>query len=139
MDTQASAVYTCLHYPHRCVAQKVPRKAVAYGALYGFVRETVYDARDIMEDNQQGVTTLPTTIGMRRTKLLLGLTTAVGELLIAQRKWMTLNMAIRTGITMGLILFVLKHPRIDSLAWGAFCALSLIPAFCAQIEIEDII
>ena len=57
---------------------------MAYSALYSFVRETVFDARDIAEDKHHGVQTLPTSIGIRGTKVLLGLSTAVGEFLIAR-------------------------------------------------------
>lgn len=107
---------------------------MAYAALYSFVRETVYDARDIVEDNQQGVTTLATTIGMRGTKLLLGLTTLLGELIIAQSDRNLLNITARTGFTVGLIFFILKYPRNENRIWALFCALSLIPAFWSQIE-----
>ncbi|CAJ2509078.1 Uu.00g141040.m01.CDS01 [Anthostomella pinea] len=135
MDTQASAVYTCSQHPSRCSSMVVPRKAMAYGALYSFVRETVYDARDIEEDNQQGTATLPTAIGLRTTMLVLGLTTAVGEMLIAGAEWRYLHMLARTLFSVGVTSLVLKYPRRYNAAWALFCALSLIPAFQGQIDL----
>ncbi|KAI0156796.1 hypothetical protein GGR57DRAFT_70982 [Xylariaceae sp. FL1272] len=135
MDTQASVVHTCIYYPQRCVTPQVTSRAMAYGALYGFVRETVYDARDIEEDNLNSVTTLPTTIGLGGTQMVLALATAVGEILISPGRIQILHVIVRTAFTSGMAAFLLKHSRDNHYASSLYCAVSLVPAAWAQISL----
>lgn len=117
-------------------------QALLYSILYNFIRETIYDARDIDEDTHEGITTLATALGMTGTMLVLTIAAVVGELWIGGYVFTAIapspnflfsgEVIGRALVTVGLSSWVAKFPRESRWIWVPFSLLSLAPAWHAQ-------
>jgi hypothetical protein len=133
MDAGPAALHACILDPAFCsshVSADRRFKALCYSVLYNFVRETIYDVRDIHEDTKDGITTMATTLGMRYALSVLLITALVAETWIGGQisAW---GLGRAVGVV-GLSFWVATHPRESRWRWAAFSLLSLLPAWHAQ-------
>src|SRR5690242_11597896 len=63
--------YFCHDKDSQCTLQSVRTRSLCLAILYQFFRETACDARDILDDERDGMKTLPVRIGKNNTLLLM--------------------------------------------------------------------
>ena len=135
MDAGPAAHHACLLHPQRCAPPGQQSRALAYSMLYNFLRETIYDARDIAEDRTEGVTTLATTLGMAGTVLVLTAATSIGEFWIGGAEFSLYHAVVRGFVTVALSTLVARQPRESRVVWAMFSLASLLPAWHAQAQL----
>lgn len=137
MDVNPATVRACGLYPSLCSPKDVRLRSLAYSVLYNFLRETVCDARDIAEDEKEGVMTLPIALGGRRgrTMLLLAVTVVLGDIVITGDLGM--ESLLRATLALGMSHVVLTQPRENGLAWASLALFLLLPVLWAQVRLVD--
>lgn len=139
MDTKPIVRHVCAYYPASCnsgVSKKRQKQALAFTVLYDFALETIFDLRDLDEDKQNGVRTLPVALGRRRTLLLLATVMVPGDLIIHGDKlgfWGAAESILRSTLTWFLLAYIGKNePRGNTVVWGFLTIMGLLPSLWAQ-------
>ena len=139
------------HYCHEraalCSRGSLRARSLCLAILYHFFRETVNDARDIGEDSQNNLKTLPMRLGKRNTILFLMALGMPLDILLTGGMWVTragiqvdlglMSQGIlRICLTMGAYWKILQYPRKNSWVWGIMGLLGLTPVLWAQAELS---
>jgi 4-hydroxybenzoate polyprenyltransferase len=141
MDVEPASHHVCLlAYPaaicHTAGRPQHIAQALAYSMLYNFLRESLYDARDIEEDKRDGVSTLATYLGMSSTIALLLAAAVAGEAWISGA--VTLEGNIRAVGMVGLSSWIVTtQAREKRWPWVFFSLVSLLPAWHAQAQLSS--
>lgn len=131
MDTAPATLHACLISPDQCTTETVRLKSLTYSILYNFVRETIYDARDIAEDSHAGITTLPTCLGMTGTIFVLAATALGVEMRVDEA--FGYRAAVRAIGVVGVSSWVaITQPRENRFVWAVFSLTTLVPAWSGQ-------
>lgn len=144
----ASMVYYC----HEDVSQscdiKLRTRSFYLAVLYQFFRETSCDIRDIAEDANEGLETLPVKLGKEKTMLLMTVVGFFAESILTDCVHATASGFIvrfprlaqaflRIGLTMAAHWQVLKYPRHNYWAWGFMSLFGLVPVIFAQAALRS--
>ncbi|EGE81028.2 hypothetical protein BDDG_03969 [Blastomyces dermatitidis ATCC 18188] len=113
----------------------------AQSVLYQFFRETTCDIRDIAEDTEDGMKTLPVRLGEGNTMLLMSVVGMFFDVLLTGGVGPSLQVApslafqsvVRVGCTMCVYSQILRYPRENYWAWGLMSMLGLVPVLPAQL------
>ncbi len=144
----ASMGYYCREAEFQCSDRNLRRRSFFLAILYEFFRETSCDVRDIAEDAEEGLQTLPVRLGKQNTMLLM---TAVGLLLdsvltqsvvftasgIIVRSPQLAHAILRVGLTMAAYWQILKYPKDNYWAWGSMSLFGLVPVLFAQAAVSS--
>lgn len=133
VDADVASYHACLANPGFCRPDEIQMRTLAFSCLYNWVRETVFDTRDIDEDVKEKLHTLPVTLGRTMTIWLATLVAFVGDVLISPSTGF--ENVIRPASMMLLCLFCLQYPRESGGAWAIFALFGLTPATWAQIRL----
>lgn len=129
MDAEPASHHVCL--VGHCTIESQRRKAVAYSILYSFIRESVFDARDIDEDTVENVSTMATYLGMANTTAVLIVTALASEVWLGKKVGLVLvGRAVMTASASSWV--AATQPRERRWIWAAYSLLSLVPAWHAQ-------
>lgn len=144
----ASMGYYCREAEFQCSDRNLRRRSFFLAILYEFFRETSCDVRDIAEDAEEGLQTLPVRLGKQNTMLLM---TVVGLLLdsvltqsvvftasgIIVRSPQLAHAILRVGLTMAAYWQILKYPKDNYWAWGSMSLFGLVPVLFAQAAVSS--
>ena len=144
----ASIAYYCRQAEFQCSDRHLRTRSFYLAVLYNFIRETSFDVRDIAEDANEGLKTLPVRLGKQNTMLLM---TFVGFLLdsvltesvafttsgIIVRSPQLAQALVRVGLTMAAYWQILKYPRDNNWAWGSMSLFGLVPVLFAQAALHS--
>ncbi|EED13312.1 hypothetical protein TSTA_058010 [Talaromyces stipitatus ATCC 10500] len=124
--------------------QSLHNRSLGLAILYQFFRETVCDTRDIADDTQAEMRTLPIRIGKKKTLWLMGvlgclLDAAITGGISINSVWdlgvnyfLLFGAVLRVGATLLFYSIVLGQPRENAMAWGTVSLLGLTPVIWAQ-------
>lgn len=135
MDVNPATVRACGLYPSLCSSGDVRLRSLAYSVLYNFLRETVCDARDVVEDEEEGVMTLPIALGRRGTMLLLTVVVILGDIVITGD--LSVESLLRATFALAMSHVVRKQPRENGLAWACLALFLLLPVLWGQVRLVD--
>jgi 4-hydroxybenzoate polyprenyltransferase len=108
-------------------------QSLAYSMLYNFLRETICDARDVFEDKQEGLRTLPMVLGPNGTMVFLAITAIFGDMAITGG--FDMESLFRSVITLIISGVVVRQPRENGTPWGFLILFGLLPAWWAQFRL----
>lgn len=134
MDCNLALLRICTFEPKNCPDLSVRRQAEAYCLLYSFIRETVYDARDVDEDLEEGLVTLPIAFGRRGTLAVIAAAAIVGE--VAITKQVNAEAFVRAITTVVISAIMSHHPRADDASWTLFTISALVPVSWAHLRLD---
>lgn len=145
---EASMAYYCSADGAQCSDEGLRRKSFYLAILYQFFRETSCDIRDIKEDTEEGLETLPVRLGKWNTLLLMTIVGIIGDAILTGGVMMNHetiafdpNKLARTSIrilfTMAAYIVILRYPRHHQLAWGTMSLCGLAPVLFAQAALRN--
>jgi 4-hydroxybenzoate polyprenyltransferase len=145
VTVDTSVVYFCSSSTTtQCSEPSLRSQSLGLAILYQFLRETVCDTRDIAEDTQDGMKTLPIRLGRKNTLRLLGIEGCVVDAAITKGitidgvwgfhadKILIPDTIIRVGMTILFYSKVLEHNHGNFMAWGIASLIGLTPVIWAQ-------
>ena len=145
MDTRAIAQHSCTVRPDSCnssVSNLRQNKALAFTIIYDFLLETVFDLRDVDEDQRDQVRTLPLALGPERTVVLLAVVVTLADLFITGLTWdisVVAECVLRSLLSWALSTYVVSRwPRSDSVPWALLTMVGLVPAWWAQVRLLQV-
>ncbi|KLJ10738.1 hypothetical protein EMPG_13881 [Blastomyces silverae] len=118
-------------------------RSLCLAILYQFFRETACDIRDIAEDTEDGMKTLPVRLGKGNTMLLMSVVGMFSDVFLTGRVGpslqvvpsLALQSVVRVGFTMCVYSQILRYPRENYWAWGLMSLLGLVPVLPAQLSL----
>lgn len=146
VGAETSMYHVCMNGSVPCASLDLQQRSLNVSILYQFIRETVCDIRDIGEDSQEKLTTLPVLLGKRLTLILLLLvgipvdTFLTGGITLSWAgssiNWsLAATSALRMTVTVITYLVVLRFPRDNSIVWGSSALFGLLPVLSAQLAL----
>lgn len=129
--------YCIWNFPFLGLDHLVYRRTWACSFLYNWVRETIYDARDIAEDTEEGLLTLPVVLGKRNTLILTTVVTFVAEQYITGRGMLAVpffESILRQVVTAVAMMLAVNRPREDHFTWSMMALFGLLPATWSQVR-----
>lgn len=148
VDADIGATHACMAHDWECrwdnlgVGSEIYWQSFALAFLYNWVRETMCDIRDRVEDSAEGVPTLPVTVGRKTALAMLVVGTFLTEQVIFSgmmqgdfRAFVGWDSVARQAVTLLGCWAVFDRPREDKCAWSfvAFCG--LLPSTWAQARL----
>lgn len=145
VTVDTSMVYLCSgSTTTQCLESSFRGECLGLAILYQFFRETVCDARDIAEDTEDGMKTLPIRLGRKNTFCLMGILgtfvdAALTRGILIDGAWgiyvdriLLAEAILRVGMTMLFYSKVLEHHHENVIAWGTASLMGLLPVIWAQ-------
>jgi len=140
--------YYCQQDDFQCSDNALRSRSFQLACLYQFLRETACDARDIDEDTEEGLNTLPVKLGKQNTILLMSFVGLLLDLVLTQsvviaaggiavRYPQTIYSFLRVGSTIIAYSWILRYPRENVWAWGAMSLFGLAPVMLAQATLRS--
>ena len=145
VDGDIGALNACRTFDGECrlnnlgAESEIYWRSFALAFIYNWVRETMCDVRDLMEDANEGIPTLPVTVGPWNAVALTTMGTFLTEQyifaglmqgnLLAFPGW---ESVARQIITLLGCFTVFNKPREDKLTWSLVAFVGLLPATWAQ-------
>jgi 4-hydroxybenzoate polyprenyltransferase len=142
VDADVGASHACKVHDWQCagVGGSMYWRAWAVSFAYNWVRETMCDVRDIDEDRDEGVPTLPATIGKRWTIALLVSVTFCIEQIVFRGQLLAapgLDSVARQLIAFLGCLLIAKRPREAKWTWSFIALCGLLPATWGQASLAE--
>jgi 4-hydroxybenzoate polyprenyltransferase len=145
VTVDTSMVYFCSGgTTPQCSELSLRGECLGLAILYQFFRETVCDTRDIYDDLQDGMKTLPISLGRDKTLWLMGIVGSLVDAIITRGisidgVWsvhvntsLLMESLLRVSMTMLFYYKVLEHHHGDVMAWGTSSLIGLTPVIWAQ-------
>lgn len=113
-------------------------QVLLYTITYDFLWESICDVRDMEEDTWNNVTTLATAFGLRRTLLILCVSTIVGDLSITLVGGGSALLSVfRSSFFLGAFCTLAVHkPRSATYAWALATVFGLSPVWLASLGVR---
>lgn len=127
-----------------CSERSFRGECLALAILYQFFRETACDARDIAEDTEDGMKTLPIRLGRKKTLYLMGIMGTLVDASLTRGisfdgawgiyidKSLLTEAILRVGLTTLFYSEVLEHDHGNVVAWGTSSLFGLTPVIWAH-------
>ncbi|PGH04562.1 hypothetical protein GX51_03393 [Blastomyces parvus] len=139
--TAGSSMFHVCQRDVQCNDQSLQTRSLCLSILYQFFRETACDIRDIAEDTEDGMKTLPVRLGKGNTVLLMsvvglildGLLTGGVDRSLQVVPSLAFQSVVRIGFTMCVYSRILRYPRENYWAWGFMSLFGLVPVLSAQL------
>ncbi|OJD26188.1 hypothetical protein ACJ73_02434 [Blastomyces percursus] len=139
--TAGSSMFHVCQKDVQCTDQSLQTRSLCLSILYQFFRETACDIRDIAEDTEDGMETLPVRLGKGNTMLLISVVGMFSDVLLTGGVGPSLQVdlslafqsVVRVGCTMCVYSQILRYPRENHWAWGFMSLLGLVPVLHAQL------
>ncbi|KAF2159811.1 hypothetical protein M409DRAFT_29809 [Zasmidium cellare ATCC 36951] len=108
-------------------------QVLMYTIVYDFLWESIADVRDLNEDLQEGVTTLATAFGVRRTLMFVAGSTIIGDLSVTMIGGGNAVLAASRAVFFWGAFSALAtyKPRRATSAWGVGSLVGLLPVWLA--------
>ena len=131
-----------------CSEPSLREGSLGLAMLYQFFRETVCDTRDIAEDKEEGMHTLPIRLGRQNTLCLMAVVgpfvdAALTRGILVDSLWnfhievfLLAESILRVGMTMLFYSKVLEHNHESICAWGTASLIGLMPVIWAQRSLQ---
>lgn len=113
-------------------------RSFAVAFLYNWVRETMCDVRDLDEDTEEGVPTLPVAFGKSGTlALILFVAVAAEQVFMGSGllRPLPFDSVLRVAVTFVGCVLIKDRPREDTFTWGLIALIGLCPATWAQARL----